>query len=424
MRILIIGNGGREHCLAWKIALSPRVKKIFSAPGNAGMESVSERVDIPADDIDRLAEFALKEKIDLAVAGPEAPLALGITDIFRQKNIKIFGPSRRAAMLETSKIFCKDFLLKNKIPCASSEAFSESSGAFKYLKSAYYPLVVKADGLCAGKGVYICDCEKDAKKAVSLIMEDKIFKSAGDKILFEDFLQGEEVSFMVITDGENFIPLLPSQDHKSAYDGDRGPNTGGMGAYAPTKILNSHPKQIVLDSIIAPVIKAMADSGAPYRGLLYAGLMLTPEGPRVLEFNARFGDPETQAVLPLLKTDLIELLLGSAENTLKSNAAEWSSRSAVCVIMASGGYPGKYETGKVISGIDKAAGRGALIFHAGTQKKNGALVTSGGRVLGVTAAADTIGQAIDSAYGAVREIKFEGAYYREDIGWKALKHTG
>ncbi len=424
MNILIIGGGGREHCLAWKISQSPGVKKIYAAPGNAGISEIAECADIGVTEIERLAEFAIEKKIDLAVAGPEAPLALGITDIFSRRGIRIFGPSMEAARLESSKVFCKEFLQKHGIPSADSETFSDPRKALGYLKTANYPLVLKADGLCGGKGVSICASAKEAEKAVREIMEDKIFSSAGDRILVEDYLQGEEVSFMVLTDGENIFPLIPSQDHKTVFEGDKGPNTGGMGAYAPTLILNTHPRQVVLDEIIEPVIKKMAGDGSPYRGVLYAGLMMTETGPKVLEFNARFGDPEAQAVLPLLETDIVELMESCVDGGLNSRSAAWRKDTAVCVVMASAGYPGKYETGKKITGIDKAAGCGALIFHAATRREGEALLTSGGRVLGLTALGDSPQAAIDRAYQAVRAIKFEGAYYREDIGWKALKHAG
>ncbi len=424
MNILIIGGGGREHCLAWKISRSPGVKKIYAAPGNAGIAEIAECADIRADEIEKLADFCLEKKIDLAAAGPEAPLALGVADLFTRKGIKIFGPSKEAARIESSKVFCKDFLKKHGIPSAASETFDEAWKAFDYLKTADYPLVVKADGLCAGKGVTVCGSENEADEAVRLIMEDKVFAAAGERVLIEEYLRGEEVSFMVLTDGKNIAPLMPSRDHKAALDGDRGPNTGGMGAYAPTLILNTHPRQVVLEKIIEPVIRKMAEEGAPYRGVLYAGLMLTETGPKVLEFNARFGDPETQAVLPLLKTDIVELMQKCAEGGLDSRSLEWSSDTAVCVVMASGGYPGKYETGKKITGIDKALARGAEVFHAGTRKENGDILTDGGRVLGVTAAGESAQSAVDRAYQAVREINFEGAYYREDIGWKALKHDG
>ncbi len=423
MKVLVIGGGGREHCLCHKISQSPRVKKIYAAPGNAGTEDCAERVGTGAEEIDRLADFAAREKIDLTVAGPEAPLAAGIADRFSESGLRIFGPSARAAKLESSKVFCKEFLERNGIPAAHGETFDDPRGALSYIESADYPLVVKADGLCAGKGVVICAAKEDAREAVREIMEEKVFSSAGEKIVVEEFLTGEEVSFMAVSDGESYVPLLPSQDHKAAYEGDKGPNTGGMGAYAPARILNSRGRKAAMEQIIEPALRKMAEDGTPYRGVLYGGLILTSEGPKVLEFNARFGDPETQAVLPLLNTDIVELMEAAVEGSLKGLAAEWKRQTAVCVVMASRGYPGKYEKGKKITGIDKARESGALVFHAGTERKNGELVTAGGRVLGVTALAGSVQKAIDSAYLAVRNIKFEGAYYREDIGWKALRHA-
>lgn len=424
MNVLIIGGGGREHCLAWKISESPRVKNIYAAPGNAGIARLAECARISTGEIDRLADFCAVKKIDMAVIGPEAPLALGITDVLTEKGIRVFGPSGIAAKLESSKVFCKQFLQKHGIPSANSEEFDDMEKAFSHLEEAAYPLVVKADGLCAGKGVVICSSREDAENAVKDMMSSRVFGEAGSRLLIEEYLQGEEASFMVISDGDNFVPLLPSQDHKTAYEGDRGPNTGGMGAYAPTPILNSHPRQAVVESIIKPVITKMAEEGSPFKGVLYAGLILTETGPKVLEFNVRFGDPEAQAVLPLLQTDITELLEGAVEGGLGKQQPSWRDETAVCVVMASKGYPGEYETGKIIKGIAGAEEKGALVFHAGTRREGDDILTDGGRVLGVTATAASVQESIDKAYAAVREIKFEGAFYREDIGWKALKHSG
>ncbi|WP_066637164.1 phosphoribosylamine--glycine ligase [Desulfolucanica intricata] len=419
MKVLVVGGGGREHALVRKLSQSPRVKQIFCAPGNAGIAADATCINIKAEDINGLLEFARKEQIDLTVVGPEAPLTEGIVDIFREAGLKIFGPTARAAAIEGSKVLSKEIMRKHGIPTARYSSFNEPAGAYEYIKEIGVPCVVKADGLAAGKGVIVAYDEETARAAVREIMENKAFGRAGEQIIIEEFLQGEEVSILAFTDGKTIVPMVPSQDHKQVFDGDQGPNTGGMGAYAPAPVCTPEIYQYSLENILKPTVEAMAKEGRPYQGVLYAGLMVTAEGPKVLEYNARFGDPETQPVLMLLETDLVEIIEAIIENRLEQLEIKWKNRAAVCVILASGGYPGSYEKGKIITGLDDVP-EDVVVFHAGTARKDDQIVTSGGRVLGVAAESEDIAGAIEKAYAAVRKIGFEGMHYRKDIGRKAI----
>ena len=421
LKILVIGSGGREHSLVWKLAQSREVSKIYAAPGNGGISEIAECFDVNPTDLNALEDLVRKEQIDLTVVGPEAPLVEGIVDEFEKKGLRIFGPQKEAARLEGSKVFCKELLWKYDIPTAVGEVFSDIEDAKKFLKDCKFPRVVKADGLAAGKGVIICRTEEEALETVENIMGRKVFGKAGERIIIEEFLEGEEASFLVFTDGEKILPLISSQDHKAIYDGDKGPNTGGMGAYSPAPVVDAEVQERTMREIIHPVIKAMREEGNKYRGILYAGLMISEDGPKVLEFNVRLGDPETQPVLPLLKTDLIIPINACIDGELGDVKLDWSEGASVCVVLTSGGYPGKYEKGKEISGLDKVSrDDGIYVFHAGTLKKNTTLITNGGRVLGVTAVGKSIKEAIDKAYGAAGKIHFDEVYYRKDIGFRAL----
>jgi phosphoribosylamine--glycine ligase len=419
MNILVVGGGGREHAMVWKISRSPYTETIYCAPGNAGISQLAQCVDIPVTDIKRLLHFAEKNSVDLTVVGPELPLSLGIVDLFHKNGRTIFGPSQRAAQIEASKVFAKAVMTKFNIPTAEYKEFLNAGDAEEYIKKKEPPFVVKADGLAEGKGVLICTNRKEALDGVNNIMKKKVFGDAGDKLIIEEYLTGEEASVLAITDGEKIAVLPSAQDHKAIFEGDTGPNTGGMGAYAPATITTPQMLQAVRNRVFIPLIRGLQDMGIPYRGVIYAGLMITPNGPKVLEFNCRFGDPETQAILPLLKTDLVDLMIESAEGRLKNEVVQISNQWAVCVVMASGGYPGHYEKGKVIQGVNQVP-KDVLVFHAGTKRKDDHLVTSGGRVLGVTALGDSISLAIEKAYKAIGKIAFDGAYYRRDIGQKAL----
>ncbi|MCX5907348.1 MAG: phosphoribosylamine--glycine ligase [Deltaproteobacteria bacterium] len=421
MKVLMIGSGGREHTLTWKIAQSPRVKKIFCAPGNAGIASGAECVAISAEDIPGLAAFAEKEKIDLTVVGPEAPLTLGIVDAFQKRNLRIFGPRQKAAEIEGSKAFAKKVMQKYGVPTGESQTFDHYEAASAYVRKKGQELVVKADGLAAGKGVILCHSTAEALAALDLIMVRRAFGGAGKQVLIEELLTGEEASFLAFVDGETVLPLPTSQDHKAIYDNDRGPNTGGMGAYSPAPVVDEKLHREVMEKIMIPMVRGMAAEGRKYQGALYAGLMIQNGHARVLEFNARLGDPETQPLLIRMKSDLVPVLQATIDGHLSSLRVEWDERAAVCVVMASGGYPGSYEKGKVISGLEEAAKvPDAVVFHAGTSFRDGRVVTSGGRVLGVTALGQTIREAIGRAYEAVAKITWKGAYYRKDIGQKAL----
>ena len=422
MKILVIGGGGREHALVWKIAKSTAVEQIFCAPGNAGIAQQAECLPIPAEDVQSLLRWAEKEKVDLTIVGPEAPLTLGIVDAFQERGLKIFGPSRRAAEIEGSKAFAKDLMEKYGVPAGASRTFEDYAAANRYVKEKGAPIVIKADGLAAGKGVILCHELEEAQAALDLIMVKKAFGAAGARVLVEEFLRGEEASFLAFTDGETVLPLQSSQDHKPIFDDDRGPNTGGMGAYSPAPVVNEKLHREVMEKIMIPTVRGMAQEGRKYRGVLYAGLMIQDEKPKVLEFNARFGDPETQPLLMRMKSDLVPVLEATLEGRLSQRKVQWDERPSVCVVMASGGYPGSYEKGKVISGLEEAARvADAFVFHAGTAFQGGEVVTSGGRVLGITAVGNGIREAIAKAYEVVGKISWEGAHFRKDIGQKAVK---
>jgi phosphoribosylamine--glycine ligase len=425
MKVLVIGSGGREHALVWKISQSPRVKKIYCAPGNAGIAQLAECLSISAEDVKGLTSRAEKERVDLTVVGPEAPLTLGIVEAFKEKGMRIFGPSQKAAEIEGSKAFAKDLMKKYGIPTGDSQTFTDHASAVKYAKGKGAPLVVKADGLAAGKGVIICRSVDEALSALDLIMVQKAFGAAGGKVVMEEFLEGEEASFLAFTDGEAVLPLPTSQDHKAVYDKDQGPNTGGMGAYSPAPVVNEKVHREVMEKVMIPTVRGMAKEGRKYQGVLYAGLIIKEEKIRVLEFNARLGDPEAQPLLMRMKSDLVPVLEATIDGKLAGQKVDWEDRATVCVVMASGGYPGSYEKGKVISGLQEAAKvRDTFVFHAGTTFKEGKVVTNGGRVLGVTALGSGIQEAIQRAYEAVDKISWEGAYYRKDIGQKALQRMG
>jgi phosphoribosylamine--glycine ligase len=423
MRILVVGSGGREHALAWKLAKSDRVKRVYVAPGNAGtaLEPKVENLPLDAGEISRLADFAAQEKIDLTVVGPEAPLVAGIVDEFLKRGLACFGPTQAAARLEGSKAFCKDFMQRYGIPTARYATFTEPEAAIAYIRREGTPIVVKADGLAAGKGVVVAHSQEEAVEAVRAMMADKVFGEAGRQVVVEEFLAGEEVSFMVLADGENFLVLPSSQDHKRLYDGDRGPNTGGMGAYSPAPCVTREMEACILSQIIQPTLAGMAADGAPYTGFLYAGLMLTRAGPKVLEFNCRLGDPESQALLMRLRSDLAELCLAAVAGKLSGLQAEWDARFALGVVMAAAGYPGKVVSGEVIEGLPPEEQEDLKVFHAGTQLRSGRVVTAGGRVLCVCALGEDIAEAQRKAYAQVEKISWPSVYYRRDIGWRAVK---
>ena len=425
MKVLVIGGGGREHALVWKISQSPRVKKIYCAPGNAGIAQLAQCLSISAEDLKGLTAWAEKERVDLTVVGPEAPLTLGIVEAFKEKGMRIFGPSQKAAEIEGSKAFAKDLMKTYGIPTGDSQTFTDHGSAVKYAKGKGAPLVVKTDGLAAGKGVIICRSMDEALSALDLIMVQKAFGAAGGKVVVEEFLEGEEASFLAFTDGETVLPLPTSQDHKAIYDKDQGPNTGGMGAYSPAPVVNEKVHREVMEKVMIPTVRGMAKEGRKYQGVLYAGLIIKEEKIKVLEFNARLGDPEAQPLLMRMKSDLVPVLEATIDGKLAGQKVDWEDRATVCVVMASGGYPGSYEKGKVISGLQEAAKvRDTFVFHAGTTFKEGKVVTNGGRVLGVTALGSGVQEAIQRAYEAVDKISWEGAYYRKDIGKKALQRMG
>ncbi|MCC8190243.1 MAG: phosphoribosylamine--glycine ligase [Planctomycetes bacterium] len=423
MNVLIVGSGGREHALAWKLAQSPRIGKLYVAPGNSGCAEVAECVDIDVGNLRGLVRWAREHDIGLVVPGSETYYVDGIVDAFKEAGIPIFGPSRAAAELEGSKSFAKGLMRRHGIPTADYAEFEQYEPAMRYLDSrSEGPVVVKADGLCAGKGVVVCQTLDEARKAVTAIMADREFGDAGSRVIIEELLRGQEVTVLALTDGKTIAPLASSQDHKAAHDGDTGPNTGGMGAYSPAPILTDELMDEVVERILVPTVHAMNEEGRRFRGLLYAGLMITGGGPKVLEFNVRFGDPETQPVLMRLRSDLLDLLEATVKGKLADQTIEWSDDPAVCVVLASGGYPGPYEKGKVVTGLEKAAARpDTVVFHAGARRNHqGQVLTDGGRVFGVTASGPDIATAIDRAYRAVGDIAFEGCQYRQDIGKKAL----
>ncbi|SLM27683.1 PurD [Desulfamplus magnetovallimortis] len=421
MNILVVGGGGREHALVWKIAKSDLVKKIYCAPGNAGTASIAENVAIDAENIEALAEFAIEKEINLTVVGPEAPLAKGIVDLFESKGLKAFGASQKAAQLESSKMFAKNIMEQYNIPTARGKSFTDIEKARLYVKQLGAPLVVKADGLAAGKGVFVCSSEDEANEALTSLMTEGIFGDAGAVVVVEECLVGEEASFIALTDGKTVLPLPTSQDHKRIFDNDQGPNTGGMGAYSPAPVLDFMLRRRAMDEVMIPAVKGMAAEGIPFKGVLYAGLMIHNDKIKVLEFNVRLGDPETQPILMRLKSDLVPLMEACVDGTLHKFKTEIDPRSTMCVVMAAGGYPGSYEKGSVIDGLDSAAALSdTVVFHAGTAVKDGSVVTSGGRVLGVTSLGDTVKDAMDKAYEACEKISWQGAFYRKDIGARAI----
>ena len=416
MRVLVIGGGGREHALIWKISQSPKVTEVFCAPGNAGTAAIANNVPIPADKIDQLLEFAQENEIGLTVVGPEQPLVMGIVDRFQEKGLRIFGPSARAAELEGSKAFSKNIMKKYDLLTAEYETFTSHEKAILYVDKENGPIVVKASGLAAGKGVILCRNAEEGRNAVDTIMKDKSFGSAGDEVVIEEFLEGQEVSVLAFTDGNTVLLMDSAQDHKAALDGDQGPNTGGMGAYSPAPVFTDLIRQKVRDNIMFPLVRAMKAEGRPYQGIIYAGLMLTKLGTKILEFNARFGDPETQPLLVRMESDIVPLFEACIDGTLEQCDLKWKPETSVCVVMAAKGYPGSYEKGKEISGLDEA---GALpdvvVFHAGTKGEGGKVLTNGGRVLGITATGPDTPSAIAKAYEAVSKIKWDGIHYRKDI---------
>ena len=421
MRVLVIGGGGREHALVWKLRQSPRIAALYCAPGNAGIAEDAECVPIAADDVKGLLRFAAERRIDLTVVGPELPLTLGLVDRFTAAGLRAFGPTAAAARLEGSKAFTKELLRHERVPTAFFGVFGDPDDAARYVKEVGAPVVVKADGLASGKGVFICPTVAEALEAVDELMRARLFGDAGSRVVVEEFLEGEEVSFMALTDGTTVLPLATSQDHKRALDGDRGPNTGGMGACSPTPIVTPALQDRILREIMEPVVRGLARQGIRYTGVLYAGLMVQEGRAKVLEFNVRFGDPEAQALLVRLRSDLVDLIERACAGRLAGTTIDWDPRAAVCVVLAAEGYPGAVERGRPIDGVEALrAWQGGKVFHAGTKRPDGALVTDGGRVLGVTALGDTIEQAVTEAYAAVARISWPGMHYRRDIGQRAL----
>lgn len=420
MKILVVGGGGREHAIVWKLAQSPNAEKIYCAPGNYGISQLAECVNIKVSDFDALIAFAKEKAIDLAVIGPDDPLVDGIVDAFEAAGIRTFGPKKNAAIIEGSKVFSKELMKKYNIPTASYEVFESSTDAIEYVKNQNkYPTVIKAEGLALGKGVIIAQSFREAFEAIVDIMENKIFGNSGNRVVIEEFLTGPEVSVLSFTDGKTIVPMVTAQDHKRAYDNDIGPNTGGMGTFSPSRTYTAEMAEYTYNNILVPTMNALNAEGRTFKGIIFFGLMMTPNGIKVIEYNARFGDPETQVVLPRLKTDLLEIFNAVVDERLDQVNVEWEDNAAVCVICASGGYPKKYTTGYEISGIDTAEKKdGVTVFHAGTKSDNGRCVTSGGRVLGVTATDDNLDKAIKKAYEAVGDISFNDMHFRKDIGVK------
>jgi len=422
MKVLVIGGGGREHAIVWKLSQSPKVDKIYCAPGNAGISEIAECVDIDLNNFDALIDFVKYEWIDLTIVGPEEPLSKGIVDAFEKEGRRIVGPTKAAAQLESSKVFAKEFMKQHLIPTAEYKVFTSYIHAEDYIRMKGDPIVIKADGLAAGKGVIVASSVDEAIEALKMIMKDKIFGKAGDHVVIEEFLKGEEASFMVFTDGKSIIPMVSSQDHKRVFDNDEGPNTGGMGAYSPAPIITKELEKEILETIIKPTIKGLKHQGIKYKGILYAGLMINNNRPYVLEFNCRFGDPETQPVLSRLNSDLMDISLALTNEKLSEVEIKWKDDASVCVVLASKGYPGKYEKGKIIYGLDDVKEmKDVMVFHAGTTFDNDHIVTNGGRVLGVTALGKDIKAAKEKAYEAIKKIHFEGMHYRKDIADKAIK---
>lgn len=420
MKILVVGRGGREHAIVWALSRNATVEKIYCAPGNAGIAELADNVDIGELEFAKLVAFAREQAVDLVVVGPDDPLAAGLVDEFEAAGIRVYGPRKNAAEIEGSKIFMKNLLRKYNIPTARYETFTEYEAAKAYVDAQPLPLVVKADGLAAGKGVTVCFTREEADRALALTMVDKSFGAAGDQIVVEEFMEGQEMSILAFVDGDTVRPMSPAQDHKTIFDGDKGPNTGGMGTYSPLPHIEQAIIDDAIENIIKPTARAMAAEGRPFRGILFAGLMITKDGPKTVEFNARFGDPEAQVVLPRLKTDLLDIFQASIDGKLDQIDIAWSDEAAVCVVLASEGYPGSYPKGRVIGGLDKAAESGAIVFHAGTALKDGQFVTNGGRVLGVVGLGRDIAEARGNAYKAAGVIEFAGKQNRTDIAAKAL----
>lgn len=419
MKVLVVGGGGREHTIVWKLAQSPKITKLYCAPGNGGISGIAECVPIKAMDLDGIVTFSKENKVDMVVVAPDDPLAAGLVDKLTEAGIRAFGPVKAAAIIEGSKAFSKDLMKKYNIPTAGYMVFDNCSEALQYLDTSSAPIVVKADGLALGKGVIIAQTIQEAKDAVNGMMKDKVFGDAGSRVVIEEFIQGPEVSILAFTDGNTIVPMVSSQDHKRAFDNDQGPNTGGMGTFSPSPLYDEKLADYCMKEVFMPTVEAMNKEGRKFKGVLYFGLMITKDGPKVLEYNARFGDPETQVVLPRLKTDLLEIFEAIIDEKLSEINIEWDDNSAVCVIAASGGYPGKYATGIEINGIDKAKENNeTIVFHAGTSCKDGKYYTAGGRVLGVTAVESTMDKAIQKAYAGIAKIQFEGMHYRKDIGRK------
>lgn len=424
MRILLIGGGGREHALAWKLSQSPKVEKLYAAPGNPGIALLKncECINLNIDDLEGVADFAEEKSIDLTVVGPEAPLVVGLADVFKRRGLPVFGPSKAAAQLEGSKAFSKELMAKYNIPTAFFKICEDIETAKAYVEEKGAPIVVKADGLAAGKGVVVAMTKQEALDAIDEMMADHKFGNAGARLVLEEYMDGEEASLLAFTDGKTVVPMISAQDHKRVFDGDEGPNTGGMGTYAPAPVMTDVLRLKAVEHVLKPVVEAMAKEGMPYQGCLYAGLMIKGDSVKVVEFNCRFGDPETQVVLPLLNSDLAEIMLACATGTLDQVDVEWSDKAAVCVVMASGGYPESYEKGKEFTGLEAAAEDvDVVVFHAGTKADGEKILTNGGRVLGVTAVDNSIKEARDRAYAAVEKIKFDKVFYRKDIAWRALK---
>ncbi|MBF0328566.1 MAG: phosphoribosylamine--glycine ligase [Nitrospirae bacterium] len=422
MKVLVVGSGGREHAIVWKLSQSRHVDKIYCTPGNAGIADIAECISVDTSDFKGLIDFVKYDWIDLTFVGPEEPLSRGIVDAFEKEGRKIVGPTKDAAQLESSKVFSKDFMRRYKIPTAEYKVFSSHPQAEDYVRMKGAPIVIKADGLAAGKGVIVASTVDEAIKAIRLIMKDRAFGDAGDRIVVEECLQGEEASFMAFTDGITIVPMVSSQDHKRVYDQDKGPNTGGMGAYSPAPVVTKELEELVMEKVMKPTVLGMKSEGIVFKGILYAGLMIKDGVPNVLEFNCRLGDPETQPVLMRLDSDFYEICDAIACQKLSEINISWKDEAAVCVVLASGGYPGKYDKGKIISGLDEAAKvADSFVFHAGTSFENGKIATNGGRVLGVTATGADIAAAKAKAYEAVSKISFEGMHYRKDIADRAIK---
>lgn len=428
-KVLVVGSGGREHALCWKLSMSPGIDVLYCAPGNAGISQCAVCVPVKATDLSGILEFVRREGIDITVIGPEAPLSEGLTDLLASNGFRVFGPSKQAAQMEASKAFAKEIMAKAGVPTAAHRVFTEKGPALEYIREAWsrgdasFQMVLKADGLAAGKGVIVAATLAEAESAVIDILDRRLFGNAGERLVVEEFLSGEEASYMVVTDGKTVLPLATAQDHKAVFDGDSGPNTGGMGAYSPAPVVTDSLFNEVLETIMKPVVKTLADEGIPYKGVLYAGLMIQAGRPKVLEFNCRFGDPEAQPILMRLETDLLEVIEATIDGRLDELHLKWNPKAAVCVVMASEGYPGAYETGKKIKGLKKVAKMpNVQVFHAGTAMEEGKYLTAGGRVLSVTALGDTIVQAIETAYDACSRIHWDGVHYRKDIGKKALKY--